>query len=49
MLMEVRMYNVKANSQKGIIYVYLMTMKKGHSRKMLSLGSQKISAFYQKI
>ena len=41
MLMDVRMYNVNANSQKGIIYVYLMTMKKGHSPKMLSLGSQK--------
>ena len=48
MLMEVRMYNVKANSQKGIICVYLMAMKKDRS-KMLSLGSQKISAFYQKI
>ena len=41
MLMKVRMYSVKANSQKGIICVYLMTSKKGQSRKIFSLGSQK--------
>ena len=40
--MDVRIYSVKANSQTGILCVYLMTTKKGQSRKILSLGSQKL-------
>ena len=38
MLMDVRMYNVKANSQKGIIYVYLMTMKKATAPRCSAWG-----------
>ena len=39
--MDVRIYSVRANSQAGNIWVYVMTTQKGKSHKILNLGSQK--------
>ena len=40
-----RIHSVKANSHGGNICVYVMTTQKDHSRKILSLGSQKCAHF----
>ena len=43
-----RIYSVKANSEAGNIWVYVMTTQKDQNRKILSWGSQKLTYFARK-
>ena len=43
--MDLPIYSVKANSQAGNKWVYVMTTQKGQSRKILSLGSKTFAHF----